>query len=226
MTITCPSCTRKFRLEDFLVKVPYQKMRCSLCGHVFVYERAGSRYPEDGEPVTALDEPEERPLEKKRWRGLPISAIIFAVLLVLVASAYYFYWINYPGASDRRLRIGPMEGQETVIKDGKVFLVKGLIANGSTKPRKYVILKAKLFDEHGAVMAEHFALAGLPLSSDEVQQMRSGEIDRKVADFRLSSLANFVLQKGRELPFSVVFPDTYTGKPKEFTVEIIESPLL
>ncbi len=98
--------------------------------------------------------------------------------------------------------------------------------NGSTKPRKYVILKARLFDEHGTVIGEHLALAGLPLSVDEVREMRSGEIEKKVADFRLSDVAAFVLHKGGQLPFSIVFPDTYTGTPKEFTVEVIESPLL
>ena len=93
-------------------------------------------------------------------------------------------------------RIRNTEGQETVIKDGKIFLVKGLIANGSTKPRKYVILKAKLFDEHGTVIGEHFALAGLPLSVEEVREMRGAEIEKKVADFRLSNLSAFVLRKG------------------------------
>jgi hypothetical protein len=56
--------------------------------------------------------------------------------------------------------------------------------------------------------------------------MRGGEIEKKVADFRLSNLSAFVLRKGGELPFSIVFPNTYTGTPKQFTVEVIESPLL
>ena len=89
-----------------------------------------------------------------------------------------------------------------------------------------MILKAKLFDEHGTVIGEHFALAGLPLSAEEVRTMREGEIDKKVADFRLSSLSAFVLRKGGQLPFSIVLPDTYAGTPKEFTVEVMESPLL
>lgn len=225
MTITCPSCTRRYRLEDFLIKAPYQKMRCSLCGHVFVYEqRAGQEVPEEAPPVTDRAAWEESDVQKKPRMGLAIFAIVLAGL-ILFATAAYFYWVNYPGAADKWLSIRKMEGQETTIKDGKIFLVRGLIANKSTKPRKYVILKAKLFDERGAVMTEHFALAGLPLSHEEVEQMKGVEIDRKVADFRLSNLANFVLPKDKEMPFAVVFPDTYSGNPKQFSVEIIEAPL-
>jgi hypothetical protein len=88
-----------------------------------------------------------------------------------------------------------------------------------------VILKAKLFDEHGTVIGEHFALAGLPLSVEEAREMHGVEIEKKVADFRLSNLPAFVLRKGGELPFSIVFPGTYTGTPKQFTVEVVESPL-
>jgi hypothetical protein len=168
---------------------------------------------------------EENPGRTRPRRGLITAVIVFAALLVLAISGY-FYWQNYVGAADRWLSIRKMEGQETPIKDGKIFLVQGLVSNGSTKARKYVILKAKLFDRRGAMMAEHFALAGRPLSRDEVGQMSGSEIDRKVADFRLSSLARFVLQRDKALPFSIAFPDGYSGTPKTFTVEVIEAPPL
>jgi len=226
MIITCPSCSRKYRLEDKLIKARFQKVRCSLCGHVFVYEHGATQEDrKDQETLTNRDEYTEITVRKKRRLGLIISVVAVALLFIAAASAY-FYWINTIGAADKWLRIRNTEGQETVTRDGKIFLVEGLIANGSTKPRKYVILKAKLFDEHGTVIGEHFALAGLPLSVEELREMRGGEIEKKVADFRLSNLSAFVLRKDGELPFSIVFPDTYTGTPKEFTVEIIESPLL
>jgi hypothetical protein len=191
-----------------------------------VYEHgAGQEDREDPETLTSPAEHVEIPVRKKRRLGLATSVVAIALLFIAGASAY-IYWANYIGAADKWLSIRNTEGQETVIKDGKIFLVKGLIANGSTKPRKYVILKAKLFDEHGTVIGEHFALAGLPLSVEEVREMHAGDIEKKVADFRVSNLSAFVLRKGGELPFSIVFPDTYTGTPKEFTVEVIESPLL
>jgi predicted Zn finger-like uncharacterized protein len=225
MIITCPSCSRKYRLEDRLIKARFQKVRCSHCGHIFVYEHGAAQEDlEDQETLTNRDEHTGITVRKKRHLGLIISLVAIALLFIAAASAY-FYWINTIGAADKWLRIRNTEGQETVTKDGKIFLIKGLIANGSTKPRKYVILKAKLFDEHGTVIGEHFALAGLPLSVEEVREMHGVEIEKKVADFRLSNLPAFVLRKGGELPFSIVFPDTYTGTPKQFTVEVVESPL-
>jgi predicted Zn finger-like uncharacterized protein len=226
MIIKCPSCGRKYTLEDSLIKAPFQKMRCSLCGHVFVHEQGAAR--EDGkdrETLTSREEYAGVTARKKRRLGL-VTVVIAVALLFIAAASAYFYWVNTIGATDKWLRIRNTEGRETAIQDGKIFLIKGLIVNGSTKARKYVILKAKLFDEHGTAIGEHFALAGLPLSVEEVRTMRGGEIEKKVADFRISSLSAFVLRKGGQLPFSIVFPDTYTGSPKEFTVEVMESPLL
>ena len=200
-------------------------MRCSLCGHVFVYEH-GAGQEDRKDPETLTSRVSTREYGSEEAPPGPVTSVVAIALLFIAAASAYFYWANYIGAADKWLSIRNTEGQETVIRDGKIFLVKGLIANGSTKPRKYVILKAKLFDEHGTVIGEHFALAGLPLSVDEVREMGGGEIEKKVADFRLSNVSAFVLRKGGELPFSIVFPDTYTGTPKEFTVEIIESPLL
>ena len=226
MIITCPSCSRKYRLEDRLIKARFQKVRCSLCGHVFVYEHGAAQEDRnDRETLTNRAEHTGITVRKKRRPGLVTSAVAIALLFIAAASAY-LYWVNIIGAADKWLRIQNTVGQETVTKDGKIFLIKGLIVNGSTKPRKYVIFKAKLFDEHGTVIGEHFALAGLPLSVKEVREMRSEEIEKKVASFRSSNLSTFLLRKGGELPFSIVFPDTYTGTPKEFSVEVIESPFL
>jgi len=229
MIITCPECKRKYRLEDSQVKAPYQKMRCSRCGHIFVYD-GGRRFEMEEKvftgPLSAGPSVfAEQPVPKKNRKGL--TAIIASILLLLVLAACGWYaWVNYMGAGNRWLKLQNVEGQETVIRDGKVFLVRGTVTNGSTKPRKYVILKAKLFDQQGAIIGEHLALAGLPLSIDEARQMQKSDIEKKIADFRKANLTAFVLSPTKEMPFSIVFPDTYSGKPKEFSVEIVESPFL
>jgi hypothetical protein len=56
--------------------------------------------------------------------------------------------------------------------------------------------------------------------------MQKPDIEKKVAEFRKANLAAFVLAPTKEMPFSIVFPDSYSGKPKDFSVEIIESPFL
>ena len=215
-------------------------MRCSRCGHVFVYGQEEER-PETGVSEDrrsgASDRPEVtsgRPLlsppgllekegEKKNRKGLVVLLLAALILVILVACGYY-YWVNYLGAENRWLSIQKMEGQETLIRDGRVFLIRGTVLNGSTKPRKYIILKARLFDDKQVSMGERFALAGLQLSGEEIQQMGKPEIDAKITDFRKSNINAFVVPSTKEMPFSIVFADPYYGRPKEFSVEIVEAP--
>jgi len=63
-------------------------------------------------------------VRKKRRFGLVALVVVIALLFVVAASAY-LYWVNYIGAADKWLSIRNTEGQEAVIKDGKIFLVKG-----------------------------------------------------------------------------------------------------
>jgi len=233
MQITCPSCKRKYRLQDDLVRSPYQKMRCSRCGHVFVYgqdeERPESKTSErseigaSGRPLLSPPGLVEKAGEKKNSKRVMVLLLAGLILVILAACGYY-YWVNYLGAENRRLSIQKMEGQETLVRDGRVFLIKGTVMNGSTKPRKYIILKARLFDDKQVSMGERFALAGLQLSSQEIQQMGKPEIEAKITDFRKSNISSFVLPSRKEMPFSIVFADPYYGRPKEFSVEIVEAP--
>jgi predicted Zn finger-like uncharacterized protein len=225
MQITCPSCKRRYRLQDSLIRSPYQKMRCSRCGHVFVYGQDEGKVGAEVEQKPLLTPPgivEKLGAEKSR-KGIRALLLVVLVIIILAACGYY-YWVNYLGAGNRWLGIRKMEGQETVIRDGRVFLIQGVVENDSTKPRRFVILKAKLFDDQRAAMGERFALAGLRLSKEEVEQLARPDIDAKIAAFRKSNVNAFVVPSKQELPFSIIFADPYTGKPKEFTVEIVEAP--
>jgi hypothetical protein len=191
---------------------------------VFVYEQDFDGKQGDQMPPAPLVV-EEGVGRRNGRRKVVVLAVSLAVLVVLALS-FYVYWVNHLGAGDRWLRIQKMEGQETVLKDGWAFVIRGSVVNGSTKARKYLIVKAKLFDARGVVLGEHRALAGLSFSKDEIQQMNISEIQKRITDFRLSDVGAFVLHKNRELPFSIVFPEAYSGKTKEFSVEIVESPFL
>ena len=209
MTITCPECKRKYRLEDSQVKAPYQKMRCSRCGHIFVYDGGRNLKTEEKVftgPLSAGPSAfAETPVRKKSRKGLTALVVSILILLALAAGGWYA-WTNHMGAGNRWLKLQNVEGQETPIRDGKIFLIRGTVANDSTKPRKYVILKAKLFDQQGVIIGEHLALAGLPLSSDEVRQMQKSDIEKKVSEFRKANLGAFVLPPPRRCPFPSSFP--------------------
>jgi len=172
---------------------------------------------------------EERPQRRKG----PVVLIIVLVLLAALGGGFYYCWMNYTdlfgipmGASDKRLSIKGLQGQEIVTKEGKVFFISGTVANDSTKPRKFLILRAKLFDKNGVVLSEKDVVAGLAFSREAVAAMQKLDVEKKVNDFKLSSEENFQVGSAKQVPFSVVFFDEGFERAKEFTIEIIESPIL
>jgi predicted Zn finger-like uncharacterized protein len=233
MTITCPSCARKFSLADEALTSPFQKMKCSKCGHVFVFrkeegERSRQEPTEEVESFTPVKAPEpevEAEGEPRKRKG-PIILVVVLVVLAGLGAGFWYYWNEYLGAGDRWLAIRNLEGQEIITKEDKVFFISGLVVNGSTKPRKYLILRARLYDKGGTVLAEKDIVAGLPLNKEGVGTMQKFDIEKKVNDFKLSARENFKVDSKAQLPFSVVFFDEGFEKAKEFTIEIIDSPLL
>jgi hypothetical protein len=175
-------------------------------------------------PETA--EPDTFEAEQPRRRKGPIVLVGLLVLLALLGAGFYYYWSEYLGAGDRWLSIKNLEGQEIVAKEGKVFFISGSVLNGSTKARKFLILRSKLYDREGTVLAEKDVVAGLTLSKESVATMQKLDIEKKINDFKLSSEDNFQVGKGKQIPFTILFFDEGFDKAKEFTVEIIESPVL
>jgi predicted Zn finger-like uncharacterized protein len=239
MTVTCPSCGRKFNLPDAAVKSPYQKLKCSKCSHIFMLTKEEVEPPK-AEPAKsgvtkpfAIPEPQTPEAEMPQSRKGLIIVVIALVLLAAMSGGFYYYWTNYTdlfgipmGASDKRLSIKNLEGQEIVTKEGRVFFISGTVFNGSTKPRKFLILRAKLFDKDGTVLAEKDVLAGLSFSKEKVGTLQKLDIEKKINDFKLSGEENFQLGSRKQIPFSVVFFDEGLDRAKEFTIEIIESPIL
>ncbi len=189
--------------------------------------------PAETDIKTPINVPQAETWEPARSRkGLTIL-VIAVVVLALLGGGFYYCWMNYSdlfgipmGASDRRLSIRNLEGQEIVTKEGSVFLVSGNVFNGSTKPRRFLILRAKLFDKEGKVVAEKDVVSGLALAKEKIGAMQKTEIEKKVNDFKLSSEENFQVGSKNQVPFSVIFFDSTIEKAKEFTVEIVESPVL
>ena len=181
----------------------------------------------------AVPEPEALEAETPRSRKGPVILLIVVLLLAAMGGGFYYYWMNYTdlagipmGASDRWLSIKNLEGQEIVTKEGKVFFISGTVLNNSTKPRKFLILRAKLFDKDGTVLAEKDVVSGLSFSKEKVGTMQKLDIEKKVNDFKLSGEENFQAGSKKQTPFSVIFFDNGFEKAKEFTVEIVESPIL
>jgi hypothetical protein len=216
-------------------------MRCSKCGNVFVFapaEAGPADSPADRKIPTptfaeiaaqmGIEDTQDKEeglgqatAARKRLKGVKTAVVILVV--VALCAGGYFYWSNYWRSGDRWLRINRLDGQEVVVQDGRVFLVSGVISNGSTKGRKSIILRVKLFDRDGKVIIEKDALAGMLLSKQQIPAMLKTDIQKRVAAFKLSPAETFRVEAGKEIPFSVSFLDEDFGKAKEFTVQITQS---
>ena len=189
---------------------------------------AGRTFAEIAAEVGIGDVQREGAGKRQKAKTLPgVRTVLFAILLLaLLCVGGYLYWSNYMGAGDRWLRIGRLEGQEVAVHDGKVFLVTGVIANGSTKGRKSIVLRVKLFDGQGRVIKEKDSLAGMLLSRQQIAALQKSDVEKRVAAFKLSPPETFRVEAGREIPFSVPFCEDDLGKVKEFAVQIIQSNFL
>lgn len=181
----------------------------------------------------AVPELEALEIERPHRRKGPVVLVIVLILLAALGGGFYYCWMNYTdlfgipmGANDKRLSIKGLQGQEIVTKEGKVFFISGTVGNDSTKPRKFLILRAKLFDKNGVVLSEKDVVAGLAFSKEAVAAMQKLDVEKKVNDFKLSGEENFQVGSAKQIPFSVVFFDEGFERAKEFTIEIIESPIL
>lgn len=243
MIIACPSCGRKFNLPDDALKSPFQKLKCSKCSQTFLYrkeEKADSAQPaqktEEATPKAATPTPAHTPApavheeHKRKTRShrskKPFIVVLAILILAALGGGFYYYWMEYLGAGDKRLSVKGLEGQELVGKEEKVFFISGSVLNGSTKPRKYIVLRAKLYDKDGTVLAEKDVLAGLPIPKEEAATTAKFDVERKINEFKLTGKERWKIESGKALPFSVIFFDEGFERAKEFTIEIIDSPLL
>jgi predicted Zn finger-like uncharacterized protein len=242
MIIACPSCGRKFNVPDDALKSPFQKLKCSKCSQVFLYrkeeadtthtpQKAEAPAPKAEAPTPAHTPPapsheeHKRKTRSRRSKG-PLIVVIAILILAALGGAFYYYWMEYLGAGDKRLSIKGLEGQELIGKEEKIFFISGSVINGSTKPRKYIVLRAKLYDKDGTVLAEKDVLAGLPIPREEAATTPKFDVERKINEFKLTGKEHWKVESGKMLPFSVIFFEEGFERAKEFTIEIVDSPLL
>ena len=197
-------------------------MRCSQCGFVFTYEE--KEEPSEVQAPFLSGMLEEKKEKAGRSGLLRRTGLIAAITAVIFAVYGYYYWTNYPGASDRWLKVQKTEGYVAVLKDGKAFYIAGMVYNGSTKSRAFAMLKARVFDDKGQLLGERAALAGLKLTRSDIEQMQMSNVEAKISEFRKSGGNAFVLPSHSEIPFTIVLHDPDSDKAKQYSIEIQEAP--
>jgi len=107
-------------------------------------------------------------------------------------------------------------------KDGRVFVIRGVVGSKYPKPRSYILIKGNILDNKGKVVKSKQSYAGNTFTEEEIKTLPLEEIKRAMNNRDGMARKNFNLSSGATIPFMIVF-DNLSDNLSEFTVEAVSS---
>jgi len=107
-------------------------------------------------------------------------------------------------------------------KEGKLFVVKGLITNNYSDKRKFIRIRSNILDSKGKVVKSKTVYAGNPISDMELLSLSMVEIDNRLMNKFGKDNVNTNISPNASIPFMIIFSDL-PEDISEFTVESISS---
>lgn len=104
-------------------------------------------------------------------------------------------------------------------KVGTIFVIEGVVQNNTEKAQALVTLSSTLVDKQGAIVAQKEQLAGIVLSSFQLQTLSQDELEAMLNDTVEIAATNGNIPPKKTVPFTVL----YFNPPKnvaEFTIQI------
>lgn len=151
MLLTCENCETIFRIESAMVRTPGQKVRCSVCKHVWA-------------PEIAADESAEAPVIKEAISLLRLPVVICAIVILLgsllsynrgLITAYLPVTITLFDTSGLVIR---PDLEKLEIRDlkanyaGDTLRLSGLLANKSAFRTHAAPMRLTINDDDGVVL--------------------------------------------------------------------------
>jgi len=102
------------------------------------------------------------------------------------------------------------------------FLIKGIVTNGYSKPRSFILIKGSILDDKGKVIKTKKVYAGNKFTETEIKEMALEQINKRLKNRFGKKRINFNIKPGRAIPFAIVFEDL-PENISEFTVEAVSS---
>jgi len=197
---------------------------------------------EKGEKIEETEKPAKtRPIIKKRRRSkLWITILLIILFLVGAAAALIVFKPDFLPESlplfkkhlskeqvfdmgNKRLSFKDLNGSFVNLKKaGKLFLVKGLVANNYPDKRNYIRIKSNILDSKSKVVKSKIAFAGNPINDKELQSLSIEEINKRLMNKFGKNKINTNILPGSSIHFMIIFSDL-PEDISEFTVEAISS---
>ncbi len=198
---------------------------------------------EEEEPFEETYEPEmEITSQPRKKSGLSrILVIVLIVLLLLVGGlAAMVYWapqylpdflsslkpVEKSAVLDkgvRRLSFKAVTGAFVKAKKaGRLFVIKGIVTNGYSKHRRFILIKGTILNDKGKVVREKLAYAGNSFTKNELNKMTLPELEKFMKNRLGRDGKNADIPPDGSIPFTIVF-EKLPENLSEFTVEAVSS---
>ncbi len=202
-------------------------------------EKMGEEIKEEKKPAKA------QPVIKKRRRSVLWTTILLIVLLLVGTATALFVFkrdllfeylpsLKKPLSKEQVFDMGnkrlsikrdPADLNGSFAnskKEGKLFVVRGLITNNYPDKRSFIRIRSNILDSRGKVVKTKTAYAGNPISDKELLSLSMVEINNRLMNKFGKDNVNINISPNASIPFMVIFSDL-PEDISEFTVESISS---
>jgi hypothetical protein len=165
---------------------------------------------------------------------------LLIMLLLLLATASIYYWSTTTegsipafeyvyekiytlthGKKGQELFILNLRGNEYALEGGTVYAVQGKVANRSQETKKFVKLKASLFDKAGKEVATTIGYCGVTITNEEIKNSTYEALKSSFGFIGAGQARPVPAQQN--LPFTIIFFSPPVGTSDYVKVDIVES---
>jgi len=107
-------------------------------------------------------------------------------------------------------------------KAGSLFVIKGMVTNGYSKSRKFILIKGTILDDKGNVVRKKLAYAGNSFTKAELNKLTLPELEKAMKNRLGKDGKNENIPPDGSIPFTIIF-EKLPENLSEFTVEAVSS---
>lgn len=238
MTITCPQCQTKFRLDESRVPAGGGKARCSRCGKIFGLSIDPGPPPAPVAETPRWEDAAAGPFETPPARGKrrPAFRWLFGVLvLALLSGGVYALGektsylrraesllaalresLGLTDSSPASISLENLKGYYFENIHAKwIFVVEGQAVNQWNETRSFLKVKGTLLDARGRKVEEKTAFCGNILGEKDLREMTPESIQKSLSSQFGVSFSNVNIPPRKAVPFMVVFTDFSQNEPEK-----------
>ncbi len=245
MIISCPNCGTKYKLSDQLIKPQGTKLKCSRCGHVFLYKEKTEDTRDVPSTTTSSHQPRKISLEKpaadKKKIGMLVG-MICGLILMGIAGWYLYPMVsgyfskkqkntsqsstNSTGTSlDAIKKIALEDVKQYFVKNdmvGNLLVIQGKAVNHFNRPKALIKIEATLYDDKGNILKKKQILCGNTLSLFQLQSWPKKRLEDELNSKVGILMKNTNIPPGGSVDFMVIFYNPPSNM-SEYGVRVIQA---